>query len=74
MLVLWYCGGLYTFQKHLIAFLKENVPNIAKIYYFSDGASAQYKNKNNFINLWHHNTDLRINAHWHFFATSYGKG
>jgi hypothetical protein len=43
----------YTFQKHLIEFLKENVPNISKLYYFSDGASAQYKNKNNFINLCH---------------------
>jgi hypothetical protein len=34
---------VYTFQEDLIAFLKENVPNISKIYYFSDGASAQYK-------------------------------
>jgi hypothetical protein len=31
----------YTFQKYLIAFLKVNVPNISKIYYFSVGASAQ---------------------------------
>jgi hypothetical protein len=65
---------VYTFQKHIIAFLKENFPNISKMYYFSDGASAQYKNKNNFINLCHHNTDFWINAEWHFFATSPGKG
>jgi hypothetical protein len=65
---------VYTFQKHLIAFLKENVPNILKIYYFSDGASAQYKNKNNFINLCHHKTDFGINGEWHIFATSHGKG
>jgi hypothetical protein len=51
--------------------LKENVPNISKIYYFSDGVS-QYKNKNNIINLCHHNTDFGINAEWHFF-TSHGK-
>jgi hypothetical protein len=25
---------VYTFQKHLIAFLKENFPKISKIYYF----------------------------------------
>jgi hypothetical protein len=43
-------GLVYTFQKHRIAFFQENVPNISKIYYFSYGASAQYKNKNNFIN------------------------
>jgi hypothetical protein len=54
--------------------LKENVPNISKIYYFSYGASAQYKNKNNFINLCHHNTNFGINAEWHFFTTSHGKG
>jgi hypothetical protein len=57
-----------------MAFLKENVPNSSKAYYFSDGASAQYKNKYNFINLCHHNTDFGINAEWHFFATSHGKG
>jgi hypothetical protein len=62
-----------TFQKHLIAFLKEHVPNISKIYYVSYGASAQYKNKN-LITLCHHNTDFWLNAEWHFFATSNGKG
>jgi hypothetical protein len=57
---------VYSFQKHLIAFLKENVPNISKICYFSDGASSQYKNKDNFINLLcHRNTDFGINAEWH---------
>jgi hypothetical protein len=30
-----------TFQKHLIAFLKENASNISKICYFSCVASAQ---------------------------------
>jgi hypothetical protein len=64
----------YIFQKHPIAFLNENVPNISNTYYFSDSASAQYKNKNNFINLCHHNTDFGINAKWHFFATSHRKG
>jgi hypothetical protein len=54
--------------------LKDNVPNISNIYYFSYGASAQYKNKNNFTHLCHHNTDFAINAEWHFFATSHGKG
>jgi hypothetical protein len=53
---------VYIFQKLLTAFLKENVPHISNIYYFSDGASEQYKNKNNFINLCRHNTDFGINA------------
>jgi hypothetical protein len=32
------------------------------------------QNKYNFINLYHHNTDFGINAEWHFFAISHGKG
>jgi hypothetical protein len=64
----------HTFQKHPIAFLKENVPYISKVYYFSDGPSAQYKNKSIFIHLCHHNGDFWINAEWHFFVTSHEKG
>ena len=44
-----------------------------KIYYFSDGSSAQYKNFKNFANLRHHKKDFRVDAEWHFFATSHGK-
>jgi hypothetical protein len=65
---------VFTFKKHLLAFFEENVSNISKIYYLSYGASAQYKNKNNFINLHHHNIDFGVNVEWHFFATSHGKG
>jgi hypothetical protein len=64
----------YTSQKHPKAFCKENVPNISQIYSFSYGALAQHKNMNNFINLCHHNIDFGINAEWHFFATSHGRG
>jgi hypothetical protein len=65
---------VYNFQKHSIAFFKENISNILKIYYFSYGASAQYKSKNSFIRLCHHNFDFGINAECHFFATSHDKG
>lgn len=51
-----------------------NLININKIIYFSDGASAQYKNKKNFINLCHHEKDFSITAEWHFFPTSHAKG
>lgn len=40
----------------------------------SDGAITQYKNKNNLINLSHHEEDFNIAAEWHFHATSHGKG
>ncbi|KAJ4426965.1 hypothetical protein ANN_26764 [Periplaneta americana] len=40
----------------------------------SDGASSQYKNRKNFINLYYHEEEFGIKAEWHFFATSHGKG
>ena len=45
-----------------------------KIYYFSDGCAAQYKNCKNFLNLCKHKADFGLDAEWHFFCTSHGKG
>ncbi|CAH0550783.1 unnamed protein product [Brassicogethes aeneus] len=66
--------AVYAFQKKLIDFIKKNLNHITKITYFSDGASAQYKNKKNFANLTHHVKDFGLAAEWHFFPTSHGKG
>ena len=44
------------------------------VYYFSDGAASQYKNRKNFLNLCYHQADFGIPAQWHFSATSHGKG
>ena len=44
------------------------------MYYFSNGAASQYKNRKNFINLCNHQEDFEVNAEWHFSATSLGKG
>lgn len=62
------------FQNGLISFLKNTLGSLQKIFYFSDGSSAQYKNKKNFINLIYHEDDFGVKAEWHFFATSHGKG
>ncbi|KAK0169394.1 hypothetical protein PV328_012113 [Microctonus aethiopoides] len=66
--------AVYCFQEVLTSFLKEKIPNISKIIYFSDGAVAQYKNRYNLVNLLHHEEDFQIKAEWNFFATSHGKG
>lgn len=66
--------AVYTFQKKLIQFLKSKFKEVEKLYYFSDGSGAQYKNKKNFINLCHHKNDFGIVAEWHFSATAHGKG
>ena len=46
---------------------------VTKVFYFSDGSGAQYKNFKNFANLTFHKQDFGIEAEWHFFATSHGK-
>ena len=66
--------AVHLFQKKLIAYLKKELASHPqKIYYFSDGAAAQYKNCKNFINLCYHEDDFGISAEWHFYATSHGK-
>ena len=39
---------VHCFVRKLITFLSSTIP-VKKIYYFSDGAAAQYKNKKNFV-------------------------
>lgn len=67
--------AVHLFQKKLVIRLKEKFSHngIKKLIYFTDDASAQYKNKNNFINITHHYEDFNIEVEWHFFATSHGK-
>ena len=65
--------AVYAFQQKLIDHLKQVLP-VRKVYYFSDGAASQYKNRKNFLNLAHHFEDFGVEAEWHFFATSHGKG
>ncbi|KAK3928964.1 Protein translocase subunit, partial [Frankliniella fusca] len=65
---------VFTFLHSYIPFLKEHVPNLKHIYYFSDGAASQYKNRKNVTNLRMHFDDFGLTAEWHYFATSHGKG
>ena len=60
---------VYTFQEILLNEIKEFIPNLKKVSYFTDGAAGQYKNKSNFINLCHHELDFGCTAIWNFSAT-----
>jgi len=68
--------GVHLYNSKMIDFLKTKfgAHNVKKLYYFSDGAGSQYKNKFNFVNLLNHQKDFGIQAEWHFFATAHGKG
>jgi len=56
-----------------LSHIKQILPDICKIIYFSDCAASQYKNYKNLTNLYHHRADFQLDAEWHFFATSHGK-
>jgi hypothetical protein len=53
--------------------LSDVSPHLRKVYYFSDGASSQYKKCKNFMNLHYHGQDFLVAAGWNFFATSHDK-
>ena len=65
---------VHAFIKKLIPDLKIFLPRLSKIHYFSDGASQQYKNKFNLINVYFHDKDFQVACEWHFFASYHGKG
>ncbi|KAE8736817.1 hypothetical protein FOCC_FOCC017727, partial [Frankliniella occidentalis] len=65
---------VYAFQQTYVPFLKQHIPHLKHIYYFSDGAASQYKNRKNVANLRMHFNDFGLTAEWHYFATSHGKG
>ena len=57
----------------MTSYIKEWLPNVKNVEYFSDGCAGQYKNKSNFFNLCKHEVDFGLKANWTFFATSHGK-
>lgn len=69
--------AVFCFQTKFVNFIKKNAANYPaplKLYYFSDGAVSQFKNKKNFNNINYHNDDFQCDCEWNFFATSHGKG
>ena len=65
--------AVHAFITRVISHLKEELPSITKVVYFSNGAASQYKNYKNFSNLCHHQVDHGLVAEWNFFATIHGK-
>ena len=57
----------------MINYLHELLPQVKKLFYFSDGCGGQYKNYKNFMNLCLHKQDFGLDAEWIFFATSHSK-
>lgn len=66
--------AVHLYLRIITNFIKKEISNAAKIFYFSDGAPQQFKNFKNFVNIYFHKEDFRIDAEWHYFATAHGKG
>ena len=57
----------------MINYLHELLPQVKKLFYFSDGCGTQYKNYKSFMNLCLHKQDFGLDAEQIFFASSHGK-
>ena len=66
--------AVHSFLRPVLNYVKELCPIVKNVNYFTDGAASQYKNYKNIANLIHHFEDFGLNAEWHYFATSHGKG
>ena len=65
---------VYTVLHRTISYIKEELNlAVSRIYYFTDGCAAQYKNYKLPINLCHHFHDFSIECTWNFFSNSHGK-
>ena len=62
---------LYEVQKTMINYLHELLPQVKKLFYFSDGCGGHYKNYKNFMNLCLHKQDFGLDAELIFFANSH---
>ena len=66
--------AVHTFLRPVLSYVKQLCPVVEIVKYFTDGAASQYKNYKNLANLTQHFADFNLQAEWHFFATSHGKG
>lgn len=66
--------AVQVFISKLMRFLENEKMQLKKAIFMSDGAASQYKNRKNFASLCKFKSIYKIDAEWHFFATSHGKG
>ena len=65
--------AVHVFKSKVLEYMKVKMPQLSKVFYFSDGCAGKYKNLKNFSNLCYHKEDHSLDAEWNFFATSHGK-
>ena len=55
-------------QRIIMLYIKENLPQMESVDYFSDGCVGQYKNYRTFLKFYHQKSDFNIDATWAFFC------
>ncbi|XP_045024477.1 uncharacterized protein LOC116922580 isoform X1 [Daphnia magna] len=65
--------AVHSFIRGILPKIKTVIPNLKKVFFFSDGGPAHYKNRFNFANLSLFESDHGVPAVWHFWATCHGK-
>ena len=65
---------VFAFIKELIPHLKNILPQIKHIHYYTDSPTSQYRNKTIFYLLSHHKELFGVNASLNYFEAGHGKG
>lgn len=60
---------MYLFQRKLCNFLSSKLKDFSNIYCFADGAAAQHKSKEKFIDLCYHKDGFDMDAERYFFPS-----
>lgn len=66
--------AVWAFLNAITSSLKKDFSHLKTVKIFSDGCSAQFKNKYNISNLCYFLNDFKLTCEWNFLATSHGKG
>ena len=64
---------VHCFLTRLLSLIRNDLPHITRIKYFTDGAASQYKNFKALVNLAVRFHDHKLTAEHNFFPTSHGK-
>lgn len=66
--------AVWEYLNVLLKLLQNKAPTIKNVHIFSDGCTAQFKNRFILSKLPYLQTIHKLNISWSFFATSHGKG
>ncbi|XP_046544601.1 uncharacterized protein LOC124254795 [Haliotis rubra] len=69
-----YFGTVYTILQSLLPEVKELVPYLSYVHYWTDSPSSQYRNKTAFNYVLQHPEVFGVRASWHYIECGHGKG